>query len=634
MKNLLAAAFALFLLDPALAKAQVPDGPAAGPAPAPVAAPAPAAPGSASAAAPSGLTPLPAGSPPSNFLGEQTPFLDPGSEMLSWDGKHWNINNNRLFSARFEKYLNAEAETTAVDQQYRQIVKAIIDKLSPYHITPTSLDEAFGMLPRASSFEADANLSDSLASSVYSVWQARREDQRVLSATEALNQEQRQVEWNAQMTVGEGGLDLPPPAKGNAAAASEYQKELDSRRTLKMQPYTTRLVEIKGLLAANKAKRELSELQTKVEFQALIVQFFLQRRFQHVLMATQFYRAIFGEGDTTLKLGKDTQKLFDSTTGMPPTVSVLDSLAREAMRDAQEGIEAYKYLLGKNELESATKRLAEAFAVGEFMPELRTLPRDDKRQALAFTQKSNQLISALEVKDYTLAEKVVHDLEGTAKDFDNSKPMAAIETAKTVSAMHLAKAKNAAVGNDRATLETELKEATEIWPRNPALSELSASIFSQADVQQKALIDFDQLLSQRNYRQIFDDQFRFIAATATSPDRQVQLKKVLTDIQVIEQALLQSQEIAKRGDYNGAWETVEHVFKQFPDDNKLNQARATLTTEAADFVRTLRTAQQLEDKQQYGSSLAWYLKAQKMYPPSDYASDAINRLVKQVLPES
>ena len=58
-----------------------------------------------------------------------------------------------------------------------------------------------------------------------------------------------------------------------------------------------------------------------------------------------------------------------------------------------------------------------------------------------------------------------------------------------------------------------------------------------------------------------------------------------------------------------------------------------MTTEAADFVRTLRTAEQLEDKGQYGSSLAWYLKAQKIYPPSEYASEAVTRLVKQVLPD-
>jgi hypothetical protein len=51
-------------------------------------------------------------------------------------------------------------------------------------------------------------------------------------------------------------------------------------------------------------------------------------------------------------------------------------------------------------------------------------------------------------------------------------------------------------------------------------------------------------------------------------------------------------------------------------------------------VRTLRTAEQLEARQQYGSSLAWYLKAQKIYPASDYANETIAPLVKQVLPES
>ena len=176
-------------------------------------------------------------------------------------------------------------------------------------------------------------------------------------------------------------------------------------------------------------------------------------------MATQFYRAIFGEGDTTLRVGKDTEKFFASTTGMPPTVSVLDSLAREAMRDAREGVEAYKFLLGKNELESATKRLSEAFVVGEFMPELRTLPRDEKRQALAFSQKSNQLLSALEVKDYTLAAKPrARPPDDRRRISTTPNRLAAIETAKTVSAMHLAKAKNAAVNGDRATLEAELKD--------------------------------------------------------------------------------------------------------------------------------------------------------------------------------
>ena len=124
--------------------------------------------------------------------------------------------------------------------------------------------------------------------------------------------------------------------------------------------------------------------------------------------------------------------------------------------------------------------------IGEYLPDVRTLERDDKRRALAFVQKSNQLISAIEVKDYALAEKLVAELSQTAKDFDVSKPMAAIETAKQVSAMHIAKARNAAVSGDKETLEAELKAATEIWPRNPALSEVSKMIFAQADVQSRA----------------------------------------------------------------------------------------------------------------------------------------------------
>ena len=86
---------------PAPLFAQVPDAPAP-------AAPAPAAPAPAAG-------PGPAAGPQNNFLGKDAPFLDPGSEIMTWDGKAWNVNNNRLFSARFEKYLNSEAENSAAD---------------------------------------------------------------------------------------------------------------------------------------------------------------------------------------------------------------------------------------------------------------------------------------------------------------------------------------------------------------------------------------------------------------------------------------------------------------------------------------------------------------------------------------
>jgi len=611
---------AFFVLLPLVLSAQVPD-----PAPAPQAAPAEGGQGSGG-----GGSKPPAGG--SSFLGKDLPFLDPGSEIVQWDGKSWNINNNRIFEARFEKFLNAPEATSENDRDYNAILKSIVDKLAPGTVTPKGLDEAFRLLPQASQFDIDARLCDAIANQVYASWLAKRSNERLLAANDSLEKERKRLEWNSKMTA--QGSSLGSPSSSDAAAADEWKKQQQLKRDMEMQPLVTRLAEVNALLKANQLKKEVAELQVKIEFQALIVQHFLQRRFQHVVIGTRFYRAIFSDGDSLLRVGEDSKNLFSKTTGMPPTVGTLDSLANEAMRDVREGVQAFKFLLEQQELESATKRLAETFILGEYMPDVRTLRREDKRRALDFVQKSNQLISAIEVKDYTLAEKLVKELDRIAKDFDNSKPMAAIETARTVSAMHIAKARNAAVSGDKATLEAELKSATEIWPRNPALAEVGGMIFSQADVQQRALVDFDQLLSQKNYRQIFDDKMRYIAAAAMFPEKQEQLRKVLDDMTVIEAAIIRAQEIEKRGDYAGAWESAEQAYQQFPDDNKLNQVRANLTTKAADFVRAIKQAEDLEKKEQPGSALAWFLKAQKAYPPSDFAREGVDRIKVVILPDA
>lgn len=558
-------------------------------------------------------------------------MFDPSAEIITWNGRSWNVTDNRIFQARFEKFLNAPEENTEEDKAYRTLLKTISEKLAPANATPQRLDEAFKLLSEASRYPIDAQLCEGIASAVYSTWRALKQSQHLTRANNALEEERRRHEWNLRVTS-EGNRLTSPPASRDSEFKREWLKTMQNRRDTEMAPHATRLAETLLSIKANQAKKEITELQAKIEFQALILQLFLQRRFEHVLIASRFYRNIFTDGSTTMNVGSETKDFFMKTTGSPPTVSTFENLASEAIRDVHEAIDAYYYLLGKNELQSATRRLSEAFVVGEYMSEIRTIPREQKRLALKFAQKTNQLISALDVKDYGLAEKIVKELETEAVDFDASKPLAAIETARTVSAMHLAKARNAAVSGDRATLEAELKAATEIWPRNPALADVGGRIFDSADVQQKALSDLDQLLSQRNYRQIYEDRLRFIAATALYPDRQEALKQVLEDMQTIEGALIRATEIARHGDPASAWETIEVVFQKFPEDNKLNQTRANLTTQAADFVRTLRTAQDLEEKGQVGAALAWYLKAQRLSPTSLFSKEGIDRLVKEVIP--
>src|SRR5687768_5340575 len=188
------------LLVVSSALAQVPDAPVA-PAPSP-AAPSPAAGGSNG----------PVGQPPQNGngnaakpspFGQEVPTFDPGTEVLTFNGKNWNVTNNRIFQARFEKFLNAPEASSADDASYRKIIDQVLDRLRPGNATPQNVDAAFRLLPYASRFDFDARLCDSLGDAVYSVWQAQRNQVRLAHANDALEDAAKKLEWNLQ-SVTEG----------------------------------------------------------------------------------------------------------------------------------------------------------------------------------------------------------------------------------------------------------------------------------------------------------------------------------------------------------------------------------------------------------------------------------------------
>ncbi|MEM6885191.1 MAG: hypothetical protein AAF571_09170 [Verrucomicrobiota bacterium] len=567
-------------------------------------------------------------SPKGIGLGEDIPFMDMGSGTVSWDGKLWNVDNNRLFRSQFERYLNNAAETSDAEKEYRKLIEQMMNMLTKSRVSSSELEDAVSLLPQASSYDVDANLCDALANTVYNVWQAKNEQSRLERTNAKLKRQIETQQWNARASVGTG-FNNPP---SDPTAAKVWQEEKQLRRDLTMGPYIKRAAELEAMVLGNKTKREISELQAKINFQMLISQFFFQRRFEHVVLASRFYQAVFGDGDTKLQTGGEMEKIFAETSGNPPTLGVLESLSNQAISDVEEGVEAFHYLLAQKELASATERLQEAFAVGQYLPVIRSLPREDKRQVLNFQQKRNQLLSALEVRDYTLAEELVEKLEGMAEDFDASKAHAVIQTASTVSSMHLVKARAAATSGDKETLEKELKAAAEIWPRNPDLAEFTKEIFTQTDVQQQAIAELDRLIQTKNYREIFNNQVRYIAAAALYPEKQDVLKEVLEEMQLLEGTLMRAKELSSRGDHAGGWECLELVIDRFGYDSQINQLRAELTTKSSEFVRQLREAQELEEKGQLGSSLAWYLNAQKEYPMSILAKEGVDRVVAQIIP--
>jgi hypothetical protein len=435
-----------------------------------------------------------------------------------------------------------------------------------------------------------------------------------------------------------GGAGEPGQALGTGLQQGAASVASATAKAIAMAGYAEKLVENSLKMKANSLKGDVSEAQAKIELQSLLVQLFVQRRFHHVIIGTRFHRALFGDGESRLNLPESAQSPFKGAAGISPTVSTLEALSNEAVREVQTSVQSFHSLLGLGELRSASERLRDALLIGEFLPEVRTLPFERKRKVLRFVQMSNTLLSALETKDYTTAAELLNGsggLRALASDFDASKASALIETSRNAARLHLARARNAAISGDKAAFEAALKEAAAIWPSNPELQEVAEKAFTQGDQMAQTLLELEQLLAQKNLRRIAEEPGRFLAATqGASPEKQALVKKILQDFKTIEGALMAAKEMDRQGNPSGAWESVDKAARDFPDDLQLNQARALYTTKAANFVRTIQSAQEHENRTELATSLAWYLKAQRLYPKSDTAEEAVQRLKTLLLPKS
>ncbi len=575
-----------------------------------------------------------------NIMGNVLPLFDPSSETLMFEGQMWDINDNRVFNARFEKYLNSPPAMSEEDIQYRATLEGIREALSPHNKQRggrTDMQLAVALLEQASKFDQDGRMCESLANAIYRVWLARKSVENLEKANDRLRQDRKVAVRNSEI-IAEGSGLRTPSSSGDEADAAKAQAGDTVGKLTRLGEEATRYAEIQAKITANEGKIAISDLQSKLEFQSLIVQFFMQRRFEHVIMAARLYTEFYsdGAGKIEFKEGSDAEKMFKETAGFDPTVTTLDTLASEAIQDTRQAVEAFDYLIEKDERASASKRLMEAFIVGEHLPTIQTVSLEKKQSILTFVRAYNQLLSSLEVKDYALAEEKTTELRDLAGDFDHSKPMAAINIAKTTSSMHIQTAVNAALKGEKEAFQENIGAATQIWPTNPDLKRAFDQTSEMGNVQIQTVNDLDRLIATRSFRQIYNDQARYIGAVGMTNDteRQEALKQIIGNITKIDVAIQQAEKLDQVGNPYGAWETVEEVFKEFPDDPPLSKARSDHATKVAPFVSALKKAEDLEQRGQHGSSLAWFLKSRQMYPASYFSARGIDRLVGEILPDS
>ena len=569
------------------------------------------------------------------FLGTDIPIFNPGTEVFSWDGQNWNINNNRLMRARFEKYLNTPADNSDDDKEYRNVLKQILDTLSPHKKGNNHLQDAVSLLPRASNYRIDSNLCDSLSQAILGVYYGQKNAIALAEQNAALNKERKLLNWNVEVATSESLIDEARRrnAKGESSNKEQNQGKAISN-TGRVAGYIQRLAEIEALRIANKTKIGISEVQAKIEYQALILQFAVQRRWEHVLIATRIYRRLFRDGDGVIEIKKDSDadKMLAKGLGLTPTVTSLDMFASEVVREVDEAVVAFEFLADKNELETASKRLAEAFFIGEYLPRIRILDREKKMKVQSFVRDADSLLSAMDVRDYKTANEIIERMRVQALDFNYSKAKAGIEFYTNMSNTSIAQAKIAAQKGNTDEYKKQMQMAIESWPLNPQIKEQNDLFASIADVQVTTLNELDTLLAQSNKREIMKNRGRFIAAVQNDRKRTEQLENILNDVLLLEQEIAIIRGLTNNNNPWGAWEIARKAQEKFSDDNELLKLSVELGEIVSPFVRVIKTAEKLENEKHNGMSLTWYLKAKSIYPKSNYAKNGMNRLLNIILP--
>ncbi len=570
--------------------------------------------------------------------GNELPFIDPTQETITFMGHTFNIGDNRL-GGQFESYLADSPNTSEAALEYRKTIDEILTAVSPHTKGDVNekLRRGFALLPRASSYLGDGKICDSLSNAIYAAMLSKGAVRNSKAYIANLEKEKRRIARNAQITADKIKISGSSRGRGkNSSSSSSTATKVST--SFELQEMQKRILEIEALKKLHETKDNLNIVQAKVQYQALLAQLFLQRRFEHVIIGTRFYNLIFRDGDNKMRLkkGSDVAKIFTEGLGVDPTVTGLDSAANEAIRKVTSLVAAFKNHLERNELHNASKRLTEAFAIGEFLPSVQTIPSEDRRKILEYVRDGHALVNAMDVHDYAKAKIYLEALKKKSADFDASKAEGAIAAYTRVSNAHIRAAQIALMKGDDAKFEQELKIATQVWPTNPKLKEIDNKIDSmidKGDIAKTLLNDFDRLLSENNFREIFKRQYEFVPVVKDDPQRKDAVQQIILNIHRIDGAIIQANEFSKIGNDYAAWETLAKLRNEFPKDPELLRQLEKLSAKVADFTVALNKAKEFEDNDlnpQTGAALTWYLEAKSIYPDSKFAKEGIDRLVERI----
>lgn len=591
--------------------------------------PAPAAPAAAaSVAQPVAPAAAPANTQAPELFGVEFPLLDPASDTVSYKGGVFDVGNNAVVRARFEKYLQQNPDVSEDARRYREKLEELVrvtqrNARSGKAVGGENMVKIGHGLYEMSEYPPDGGQSGALASAMASALAVQFANQKRDRENDKLQAEIDELvsHTNRLTNINTG--------RGKASASNTNTVRI-SRNTKKIAGHEAAQVK-------NDAESTAALALSKVNYQSMLVSLLLSRRFDHALIGANSYRHIFRDGDTTLKLEKDSQadKLFRNTAGMPPTVNSIASAASTARRDVDQHMEAVNNLLEQNKLSDATQHLIEAVAVGEYMSSVSTFPTEKRRRIAEYWSLRRRVLTSLNARDYGTAEEIAKRMKELDRDFDDAMVMSYCAGKKQQSDLALRNAVKALQDGNDEDFNKYISEAGEIWPRNPRLSEGRKKL-ETIDSHDPVKQEFKTLISRSEFRTIYNEQSRF-EVVAVDPELKEQYRDAITLIGTIDGMLAQLDVAAQQDTVIGPCMAYEMLLdkknedERFASDPLFTDALNRYALAGHDFVQALEQAAECEKRDELGSALACYYRAQCIYPGSRMAKAGAERVSQLIL---
>jgi len=581
--------------------------------------------------------------------GMEIPIVDPTNKTIKFQGRTYSMADNNI-GGQFEAFLATDTLSSQAAMEYRATIRQIIKYISPQSPGGPKLKPAYDLLTKAAKYPGDGNICESLANSIYSALLTKKGIGNKKVLINKLNKERKRLIRN--MDVISSKLEVETSKKRNKRGGTTTTRKTGQQSTeyIMMQK---RLLEIEAIKRKLETEGLIDLTQSKLQYQAMMVQLFIQRRFQHVIMSARFYNLIFKDGDTKMRIkkGSDIDTFFSEGVGVNPTVAGMDAAASEAIRKVEVLVSAFNNNMKTHRIHAASERLAEAFIIGEYLAVTQTIPAEPKAKIQQYVQDLNDMVKTLESHDLAKAERLNESLKKQAADYNDSEVHSYISAMKTASKaavmdaqMALYQLKTATDSQEKRNQEIRFKrsmaKAIKSWPSNPEIEALSNSIRklitdgNQAlDKLQIARNDFDNWKKTSAWGAIFNDQGRLggafgFSSAAEDKIRLAELKEIIQNKGAIIAALKEAEAYSSKNLYAAAWEIIDRTQKKYQNDIDLADAKAKYSGAAAEFSNAISRAQRLEkENPASASAMNWYLKAKTISPDSTYAKEGINRIL-------